>query len=82
MLGVIKRGWSPLPGPGGAYWSSLSHEDAATAVVASIGVGAGIYNAFDDEPLTRREWAEVLAEAVRARRCASPAGLLNLGSDS
>ncbi len=36
MLGVVKRGWSPLPGPGAAYWSSLSHEDAAAAVVAAL----------------------------------------------
>jgi 2-alkyl-3-oxoalkanoate reductase len=67
MLGVVKRGWSPLPGPAGAYWSSLSHEDAATAVVAALDVGAGIYNACDDEPLTRRELADVLAAAVGAR---------------
>ncbi len=67
MLGVVERGWSPLPGPGSAYWSSLSHKDAAAAAVAALGASAGIYNACDDEPLTRREWADVLAETVGAR---------------
>lgn len=66
-IALVKKGWSPLPGPGGAYWSSLSHDDAATAVVAALGVGAGIYNATDDEPLTRREWADALAAAAGAR---------------
>jgi nucleoside-diphosphate-sugar epimerase len=80
MLGVVKKGWSPLPGPAGAYWSSLSQEDAATAVVAALGVGAGIYNACDDEPLTRREWAALLAAAVGTKpprvlpRCLSTLG--------
>lgn len=66
MVGVVKRGWSPLPGPAGAYCSWLSHEDAATAVVAALGVGAGTYNTCDDEPLTRRDWADVLASAAGA----------------
>jgi nucleoside-diphosphate-sugar epimerase len=66
-IALVKKGWSPLPGPGGAYWSSLSHDDAATAVVAALGVGAGIYNASDDELLTRREWVDALAAAADAR---------------
>jgi 2-alkyl-3-oxoalkanoate reductase len=36
-------------------------------VVAALGVSAGIYNASDDEPLTHREWADVLAAAVGAK---------------
>jgi nucleoside-diphosphate-sugar epimerase len=66
-ISVVKKGWSPLPGPADAYWSSLAHEDAATAVVAALGARSGIYNATDDEPLTRREWADVLASAVGAK---------------
>jgi nucleoside-diphosphate-sugar epimerase len=68
MLGVVKKGWSPLPGRPDAYWSSVSHDDAAAAVVASLGVPAGAYNVCDDEPLTRREFADVIAEAIGARR--------------
>ena len=59
-----RRGWSPLPGPAGAYWSSVSHHDAATAVVAALEVPAGTYNVVDDEPLSRRAWADALAEAL------------------
>lgn len=66
-LRLVKKGWAPLPGPGGAYWSSLAHEDAATAVVAALGVGAGVYNTCDDEPLTRREWVDALAASVGAK---------------
>jgi 2-alkyl-3-oxoalkanoate reductase len=67
MLGVVRRGWAPLPGRSGAYWSSVSHEDAASAVVTSLSLPAGAYNVCDDEPLTRRAWADALADAAGAR---------------
>ncbi|MEP6491853.1 MAG: NAD(P)-dependent oxidoreductase [bacterium] len=66
MLGVIRRGWSPLPGRGDAYWSSIAHDDAATAVCASLAVPAGTYNICDDEPMHRRAYADALAEATGA----------------
>ncbi|HET7457460.1 MAG TPA: NAD(P)-dependent oxidoreductase [Gemmatimonadaceae bacterium] len=64
MIGVARRGWSPLPGAPEAYWSSVAHEDAATAAVAALGVSAGAYNVCDDEPLTRRGWLDALAAAL------------------
>ena len=67
MVRVVRRGWSPLPGGPDAYWSSVSHEDAAAAVVAALELPAGAYNVSDDEPLTRREWADALADAAGAR---------------
>lgn len=67
ILTVVKKGWAPLPGRANAYWSSLAHEDAATAVVAALEAGAGIYNATDDEPLTRREFADAAAAVVGAK---------------
>ena len=67
MLDVVRRGWSPLPGRGDAYWSSISHHDAASAVVASITLSAGTYNVCDDEPLTRREFVDALADAAGLR---------------
>jgi nucleoside-diphosphate-sugar epimerase len=66
MIGIVRRGWAPLPGPAQAYWSSVSHDDAATAVVAALELPAGTYNVCDDEPLTRREWADALADAAAA----------------
>jgi nucleoside-diphosphate-sugar epimerase len=68
MVGVVRRGWAPLPGPAGAYWSSVSHEDAATATLAALDMPAGTYNVCDDEPLTRREWADALADAAGVGR--------------
>ncbi len=63
-VAIVRRGWGPLPGRAGAYWSSVSHEDAAGAVVAALEVPAGAYNVCDDDPLTRREWADALADAA------------------
>jgi nucleoside-diphosphate-sugar epimerase len=67
LLKVVRRGWSPIPGRSDAYWSAVSHDDAAAAVVAAVSVPAGIYNVCDDEPLTRRELADALARAANAR---------------
>ncbi|HET9982166.1 MAG TPA: NAD(P)-dependent oxidoreductase [Longimicrobiales bacterium] len=64
MAASVRRGWSPLPGAPGAYLSSVTHDDAASAVVAALGAGAGTYNVVEDEPVTRREWADVLARTL------------------
>jgi len=67
MVGIVKKGWAPLPGAANAYWSSVAQEDAATAVVAALGAPPGIYNVCDDEPLTRREWVDIIAHAIGAK---------------
>ena len=64
MIRLAEHGWAPLPGHADAYFSSISHDDAATAVAAALTVPAGIYNVADDEPLTRREYADALAQAL------------------
>jgi len=64
MCAAVRRGWAPVPGPSEAYISSISHDDAATAVVAALDAPAGTYNVADDEPLRRREWAAALAGAL------------------
>ena len=66
MLGFVRKGWSPLPRPE-AYYSSVTQDDAATAVVAALGVPAGIYNVVDDEPLTRRDFVDAMASAIGAK---------------
>lgn len=65
MINAVRSGWAPLPGPPDAYFSSISHEDAAAAVIAALDVPAGIYNVVDDEPLRRRDYANALAAALR-----------------
>lgn len=66
MLGFVRRGWSPLPRPE-AYYSSVTQDDAATAVVAALGVPAGVYNVVDDEPLTCRDFVDAMASAIGAK---------------
>lgn len=58
----------PLPGKAGDYFSSISTDDAAAAVIAALGAPAGIYNIVDDEPLTRAGYDRALAEAAGVRR--------------
>ena len=67
MIAMVRRGWSPLPGRPEAYTSPVSHDDAAGAVVAALGVPAGIYNVVDDEPVTHREFAGSLAALLGVR---------------
>ncbi|MGN9840271.1 NAD-dependent epimerase/dehydratase family protein [Nonomuraea sp. H19] len=52
--------------PGG-YVSAIHMADAATAVVAALEAPAGTYNVVDDEPLTKRDFADALARATGAR---------------
>ncbi|MBA2686226.1 MAG: NAD(P)-dependent oxidoreductase [Gemmatimonadaceae bacterium] len=71
-IGMVKKGWSPLPGSPLAYWSSIAHEDAASAVVALVGAPAGVYNVCDDTPITRAEWAVALAQAAEITKAPRP----------
>jgi nucleoside-diphosphate-sugar epimerase len=54
---------APIPGAVDGYVSSIHVEDAAAAVVAALDAPAGVYNVVDDEPLTRREYADAFAAA-------------------
>jgi nucleoside-diphosphate-sugar epimerase len=47
-----------------SYLSSIHLDDAATAVVAALGAEAGTYNIVDDEPLTKREYADAISKAA------------------
>ena len=49
------------------YLSSIHMEDAGTAVVAALTATAGVYNIVDDEPLTKRAYANALAQAAGTR---------------
>lgn len=67
MLSSVRMGWSPIPGAPAAFVSSIAHDDAATAVVASLGVPAGAYNVCDDDPVRRSEYAAILADCAGVR---------------
>lgn len=46
-------------------WTSATHTtDVGTALAAALTLPAGIYNAVDDEPLTRRDLLDIIAHAA------------------
>jgi nucleoside-diphosphate-sugar epimerase len=66
LVAALRRGWAPLPGRAEDFLSSVSHDDAAAAVLAALGASAGIYNGVDDEPLRRRDYFDSLARLLGA----------------
>ncbi len=50
----------------GSYVSSIHVVDAGRAVAAALTAPAGVYNNVDDEPLTKRGYADALAHAAGA----------------
>ena len=64
LVHAVRKGWAPMPGSPDAFMSSITHDDAARAVVAAVNVQSGIYNITDDEPVSRREYADTLAFAL------------------
>jgi nucleoside-diphosphate-sugar epimerase len=53
-----------MMGPPNSYVSSIHVSDAGEAVVAALTVPAGIYNVVDNEPLTKRHYADALSAAA------------------
>lgn len=78
----VQLGLAPVFGAPEAYYASVSHDDAADAVVAALNVPAGVYNVSDDEPLRRQEYIDSLAQAlgVPSPRIAPPWIVRFLGS--
>jgi nucleoside-diphosphate-sugar epimerase len=56
-----------MMGHADSYVSSIHMADAGAAVAAALHAPAGIYNIVDDEPLTKREYADALATAADRR---------------
>ncbi|MHB8671697.1 MAG: NAD-dependent epimerase/dehydratase family protein [Acidimicrobiales bacterium] len=80
---LARRGIPAMLGRPEAYLASISTDDAAGAVAAALRVPSGAYNVVDDQPLTRRQWAEALQAALgfRHRVRLSPQALTRLGGD-
>ncbi|HTI46323.1 MAG TPA: NAD(P)-dependent oxidoreductase [Casimicrobiaceae bacterium] len=70
---LVRKGFAPLPGSPEAYISSVSHDDAASAVVAALRAPAGAYNVSDDEPLRHRAFVDAIAAALGAASPRLPA---------
>jgi len=64
----LHKGWAMLPGGRERFISSISHDDAAAAVVAALKAPAGAYNVGDDEPVKRAVYFDSLAAALRVSR--------------
>ena len=54
-------------GRASSYLSSTQVDDGGRAVVAALAAQAGLYNACDDEPITKRDYANAIATAVGIR---------------
>jgi nucleoside-diphosphate-sugar epimerase len=70
QLSTARRfGVAMVVGPADAYQPSIWVDDAAAAVVLAMErAPAGVYDAVDDEPLTRRDLARAIADAAGRRR--------------
>lgn len=60
----VRKGWAAALGSPSGFISSLSHDDAAAAVVFALQVRPGTYNVVDDAPVRRREYFDALAAAL------------------
>ena len=79
MIKMARRRMALGAGPT-AYVSSITTDDAASAVVAALSAPSGIYNVGDDQPVTRREFFWALADALGVRApLVAPAGVIKLG---
>ena len=64
---AIEAALAGLPvelGPESAYRSSVTTDDAASAVMAALDAPSGVYNVVDDRPLPRGEYVDALADAL------------------
>ena len=66
MIRAVRKGIAVAFGDSRGYVSSISHDDAASAVAAALGVSSGTFNVVDDEPLRRRDYYDAIASAIGA----------------
>jgi nucleoside-diphosphate-sugar epimerase len=64
FLALARRHFCIQMGSSESYVSSIHMADAGAAVVKALSVSAGIFNIVDDEPLTKREYANALEMAA------------------
>jgi len=64
FLALARRGVCVMMGSSKGYVSSIYMTDGGAAVAAALSVPPGTYNIVDDEPLTKRGYADALAAAA------------------
>jgi nucleoside-diphosphate-sugar epimerase len=67
MIDLVRKRQLPIVGAGGGIWSLIHIDDAASATVAAVTQGQGIYNIVDDEPAPSAEVLSALADVVGAK---------------
>jgi nucleoside-diphosphate-sugar epimerase len=67
LFDLIRARRLPIVGAGGGVWSWIHVDDAASATVAALDHGQGVYNIVDDDPTPVREWLPELAELLGAK---------------
>ena len=82
MVDAAQAGVFAVPGPAGAFWSSVTTDDAGAAVVAALRAPGGVYNVAEDRPLTRGEHADTLAAALGTGRLSMPFADLDLPAEA
>jgi nucleoside-diphosphate-sugar epimerase len=67
MLELVRHRKMPVVGDGGGVWSWCHVDDAASAAVAALERGSGVYNIVDDDPAPVGEWLPYFADVVGAK---------------
>lgn len=78
LLALARRHVATMIGPPEGYVSSIHVADGGAAVVAALAAPAGTWNVVDDEPLTKRAFADALGEAVGTTPWLRPPGRVAL----
>ena len=63
---LARRRMLPRIGAASNYFTSIYVPDAGRAVLAALGIPAGIYNVCDDEPVSFAEYLHTLTKAISA----------------
>jgi len=61
-----RRRMLPIVGSGGGVFSFVHVDDAASAAVAALDHGEGIYNIVDDDPAAARDWIPAFCRDIGA----------------
>jgi nucleoside-diphosphate-sugar epimerase len=64
LLALARRHIATMLGPPDGFVSSIHVADGGAAVAAALAAPAGTWNVVDDEPLTKRAFADALGAAV------------------
>jgi nucleoside-diphosphate-sugar epimerase len=68
LFSMARKGISTEIGELDAYKTTIHADDAASAVVAALGLPGGVFNVGEDEPLTRRDHLEIVAGLVGRKK--------------